>query len=107
MGCLSPRASGGRLAPRRATLQRVGEANGVRCAGGAARHRRRAILYGERLIYRVLADLVLVIHLAFVLFVALGGLLVMRWRRLAWLHVPAAIWGVLIEYSGWLCLLPT
>jgi hypothetical protein len=55
------------------------------------------------LIYRVLADLVLVVHLAFVLFVVLGGLLVLRWPRLAWLHVPAAIWGVLIEYTGWIC----
>jgi hypothetical protein len=55
------------------------------------------------LIYRALADLVLVAHLAFVLFVVLGGLLVVRRPRLAWLHVPAAIWGVLIEYSGWIC----
>jgi len=55
------------------------------------------------LIYRVLADLVLVIHLAFVLFVVLGGLLVLRWSRLAWLHIPAAVWGVLIEYIGWIC----
>jgi len=55
------------------------------------------------LIYRALADLVLVVHLAFVLFVVLGGLLVLRWPRLAWLHVPAAIWGILIEYTGWIC----
>jgi hypothetical protein len=55
------------------------------------------------LIYRALADLVLVVHLAFVLFVVLGGLLVVRWPWLAWLHVPAAIWGVLIEYTGWIC----
>ncbi len=55
------------------------------------------------MIYRAFADLVLVIHLAFVLFVVLGGLLVLRWPRLAWLHVPAAIWGVLIEYTGWIC----
>ena len=55
------------------------------------------------MIYRVLADLVLVVHLAFVLFVVLGGLLVVRWPRLALLHVPAAIWGVLIEYTGWIC----
>jgi hypothetical protein len=55
------------------------------------------------LIYRALADFVLVLHLAFVLFVVLGGLLVLRWPRLAWLHIPAAIWGVLIEYSGWIC----
>jgi hypothetical protein len=55
------------------------------------------------LIYRALADLVLVVHSGFVLFVVLGGLLVVRWTRVAWLHVPAAIWGVLIEYSGWIC----
>jgi uncharacterized protein DUF2784 len=56
------------------------------------------------LIYRALADLVLVVHLAFVLFVVLGGLLVIRWPRLAFLHVPTAIWGVLfIEYKGWIC----
>jgi len=55
------------------------------------------------LIYRALADVVLIAHFAFVLFVVLGGLLVLRWPRLAWLHLPAAIWGVLIEYSGWIC----
>jgi len=55
------------------------------------------------LTYRALADLVLVVHLAFVLFVVLGGLLVLRWPRVALLHVPAAIWGVLIEYTGWIC----
>ncbi len=55
------------------------------------------------MIYWALADLVLVVHLAFVLFVVLGGLLVLKWPRLAWLHVPAAVWGVLIEYKGWIC----
>jgi hypothetical protein len=55
------------------------------------------------LIYRAFADLVLVVHLTFVLFVVLGGLLVLRWPRAAWLHIPAAIWGVLIEYTGWIC----
>ena len=55
------------------------------------------------MIYRALADVVLIAHFAFVLFVVLGGLLVLRWPRLAWLHLPAAIWGVLIEYSGWIC----
>jgi hypothetical protein len=53
--------------------------------------------------YRLLADLVVVIHLAFVLFVVLGGLLVLRRPRLAWLHVPAALWGAWIEISGWVC----
>jgi hypothetical protein len=55
------------------------------------------------LIYRALADLVLTAHLAFVLFVVLGGFLVVRWPRLAWIHIPAAVWGVLIEYMGWIC----
>jgi hypothetical protein len=55
------------------------------------------------LIYRALADLILSLHLVFVLFVVLGGLLVIRWPRTAWLHIPAAIWGVLIEYTGWIC----
>jgi Protein of Unknown function (DUF2784) len=55
------------------------------------------------LIYRALADLILVVHLTFVLFVVLGGLLVLSWPRLAWLHIPAAVWGVLIEYTGWIC----
>jgi hypothetical protein len=54
-------------------------------------------------LYRLLADATLVLHLAFVLFVALGGLLVLRWPRLAWVHLPAAIWGGLIELTGWIC----
>jgi hypothetical protein len=54
-------------------------------------------------IYRALADLVLTLHLGFVLFVVCGGLLVMRWPRLAWIHVPAAVWGVIIEFAGWIC----
>ena len=55
------------------------------------------------MIYRALADLVLVLHLGFVLFVVLGGLLVLRWPWVAFLHLPAAVWGVFIEYSGWIC----
>ena len=55
------------------------------------------------MIYRALADLVLVLHLAFVLFVVLGGLLVLRWPWVGFLHIPAAVWGVLIEYMGWIC----
>ena len=49
------------------------------------------------------ADAVLVLHFAFVLFVVLGGLFVLRWPRVAWLHVPAALWGALIEFGGWIC----
>ena len=39
----------------------------------------------------------------FVLFVVLGGLVVLRWPRLAYLHLPAATWGVVIEFAGWVC----
>jgi hypothetical protein len=46
---------------------------------------------------------VLVLHLLFVAFVVLGGLLVLRRPRVAWIHLPAAIWGVLIEFAGWTC----
>ncbi len=52
---------------------------------------------------RIAADAVLLFHLAFVLFVLLGGALVLRWPRLAWLHVPAVFWGVLVELTGWIC----
>jgi len=53
--------------------------------------------------YRLLADALLVVHLAFVAFVVLGGLLVLRWPRLAWIHLPAALWGALIEFAGFVC----
>jgi hypothetical protein len=51
----------------------------------------------------LLADAVVALHLAFVAFVALGGLLVLRWPRVAWAHVPAATWAVLVEFAGWIC----
>lgn len=53
--------------------------------------------------YLLGADLVVLVHFAFVVFVALGGLLVWRWRRLAWAHLPAATWGALIEFTGIVC----
>ncbi len=53
--------------------------------------------------YLILANLVLALHLAFVVFVTLGGLLVLRWPRLAWVHVPAAAWGAAVEFTGWYC----
>ena len=55
------------------------------------------------MLFRVLADLVLLLHLGFVLFVAAGGLLLLRWPRLAYLHLPAAIWGAVIEFTGRIC----
>jgi Protein of Unknown function (DUF2784) len=53
--------------------------------------------------FRFFADAVLVLHFAFVAFVIAGGVAVLRWPRLAWLHVPAAVWGALIEFAGWIC----
>jgi len=53
--------------------------------------------------YRALADTVVALHFGFVLFVVLGGLLVLRWRRAAWVHLPCAAWGALIEFGGWIC----
>jgi len=51
----------------------------------------------------LLADFVLLLHLAFIVFILLGGLAVAKSPRLLWLHLPAALWGVLIELMGWVC----
>ncbi len=53
--------------------------------------------------HRALADVVVVTHLVFIVFVVLGGLLALRWRLAPLLHLPAALWGVYIELSGGLC----
>ncbi|MBI4002910.1 MAG: DUF2784 domain-containing protein [Nitrospira defluvii] len=55
------------------------------------------------MLYYLLADLVVLLHLGFVAFVVAGGLLVLKWPRMAWLHAPAAIWGAIIEFTGWIC----
>ena len=55
------------------------------------------------MLYRVAADGVLVLHLAFVLLVVLGGLVVLRVPRFAWLHLPAVAWGAFVEFSGRIC----
>jgi hypothetical protein len=53
--------------------------------------------------FRAAADFIVVVHAAFVVFVVLGALLVARWPRLAWLHLPAVAWGVFTEFAGWIC----
>jgi len=53
--------------------------------------------------YNLLADLVLLLHLFFILFVVFGGLLVVYRLWLAWLHIPVVIWGVLLELNHWIC----
>ena len=53
--------------------------------------------------YRILADLVVGLHALFVVFVVAGGLLALRWPWVAAVHLPAAVWGALIEFQGWVC----
>ena len=55
------------------------------------------------MIYRLLADLVVVIHLAFIVFVAIGGLLAWRWPQLVWAHVPVVVWALAIVAIGFTC----
>jgi hypothetical protein len=50
-----------------------------------------------------MADIVVVTHFAFTIFVLLGGILAIWWRKVIWLHIPAFVWGVLIEFAGWIC----
>ena len=53
--------------------------------------------------YGILAGVIIVAHFLFIAFVAAGGLLVLRWPRLAWVHLPAVVWGVVVELTGWIC----
>ena len=55
------------------------------------------------MIEKITADLIVIFHFAFILFVIFGGILVMRWRWIIWLHLPCAVWGILIEFAGWIC----
>ena len=51
------------------------------------------------MLYRLLADAVVVLHALFIVFTVLGGLLVLRWHWVAWLHLPAAAWGVIVQVA--------
>lgn len=53
--------------------------------------------------YRLLADAVVVFHLAFVAFAVLGGLLALRWRWIPLLHLPALGWAAFVEFTGRIC----
>jgi len=53
--------------------------------------------------YIVAANAIVIIHFTFVCFVVGGGLLVLRWRRIAAIHIPSVIWAALIEFQGWVC----
>lgn len=55
------------------------------------------------MLYRLLADSVVVLHLGFVLFVIFGGLLTLRWHKIVWVHIPAVLWATLVEINHWIC----
>ncbi|MBN1614679.1 MAG: DUF2784 domain-containing protein [Deltaproteobacteria bacterium] len=55
------------------------------------------------MLFGIAADMIVLLHLAFILFVVLGGGLVLKWRRLAWIHLPCVFWGAFIEFTGGIC----
>src|ERR1700730_1858303 len=55
------------------------------------------------MLYSAGATAIAILHFAFILFVPFGGLLVLRWHGLAWIHLPAAVWGAVIEFMHWNC----
>ncbi|MDM3870562.1 DUF2784 domain-containing protein [Porticoccus sp. W117] len=55
------------------------------------------------MIYNLLADLVVVFHLLFIVFVIVGALLVLRWRSVMWLHLPAVVWVAILEFNSLIC----
>lgn len=55
------------------------------------------------MLYKIAADFVFLLHFAFICFVVLGGLLTLRWTWLGIVHLPAAVWGALIEFLAWEC----
>ena len=52
------------------------------------------------MIANLAADLLVLIHFGFILFVTVGGLLVLKWHKIAYLHIPCVFWGVLVEVGG-------
>ena len=53
--------------------------------------------------WKLIADLLVIGHLAFILFAFLGGILALKWRWIIWGHLPSAAWAALIEFCGWIC----
>ena len=53
--------------------------------------------------YQLAADFLVLLHLSFIIFVFFGGFFALKWRFFIWLHLPAAIWGVIVEWMGWIC----
>lgn len=55
------------------------------------------------MIYNFLSNLVVIVHLLFIVFVCLGALLVLKWPKVIWVHIPFALWGVVVEYMNIVC----
>lgn len=55
------------------------------------------------MLYQLAADIIVLLHFFFIVFVVFGGVLVFKWRWIICLHIPAAIWGALIVMVGWIC----
>ena len=55
------------------------------------------------MIYSFLADLLVVFHLVLILYVIAGALLIVKWPKTLWLHLPSCFWGMTIEFTGWIC----
>ena len=55
------------------------------------------------MIYSFLADLLVVFHQVFILYVIAGALLFIKWAKTLWLHLPSCFWGMTVEYTGWIC----
>lgn len=55
--------------------------------------------------YHFLADIIVLLHFAFIIVTLFGGILSIWWQKVIWLHIPAVLWAALIEFAGWICLL--
>jgi len=53
--------------------------------------------------YRLLADSIVLVHFVFAVFAVFGGILIFRWRKVVWIHIPCALWAALVETAGWFC----
>ena len=51
----------------------------------------------------ILVDAIVLLHLAFIIFVAIGGFFALRWPKVAWVHLPTVLWGAMLEFCGWIC----
>jgi len=76
---------------------------GAPARAGADQRRRVVAASPIDMAYRAAADAILIAHFAFVLFAVLGALLILRWPRLAWLHIPAVVWAAFVEFNGMIC----